>query len=514
MTVEEIIEIKNHILEEGKEYRKNILFYLKWVLKDFEVRRKTKYKAPIFNLNVLGIRTEKEWKKVRDKDYLIEHGESGNRIVSYSSNDINQLINIILESCTVGFKELFNAYIPSDDFDFNDINGFLIFNKITPDENHYIRAINYYNILRNTNEILEYDGSNTANYNLIQLIENPINQVSYNNETFEKKILSRIAYSIANNLGENEMTAAQLISQNSLDNVPDIFTEVDSNEIINIKPEDNQMKEINEYVKLLETQKQIILQGPPGTGKTRLAKIIARNILKAEFEPEIDDLKEHVKLIQFHPSYSYEDFVRGITAKTTDQGIEYEVENKILAQMAKDALEDKENIYILIIDEINRANLSSVLGELIYALEYRDQAVESMYELKEENKKKSREITLPSNLYIIGTMNTADRSIGHIDYAIRRRFSFSDVLPDSSVVDVNSKFLEVEKIFEKYTSAEFEKNKVMLGHSYFIADNNNDKLKSKLDYQVIPLLEEYISDGVLNIDETTWKELKTDLLGN
>jgi len=263
---------------------------------------------------------------------------------------------------------------------------------------------------------------------------------------------------------------------------------------------ENQMSP-SEYINLLKARNQIILQGPPGTGKTRLAKIIARNIINKSNEenPKIDDLGDQVKLIQFHPSYSYEDFVRGISAKTTNSGIEYIVENKILAKMAQDAQNNKKP-YILIIDEINRANLSSVLGELIYALEYRDEAVESMYALKDG----SRDITLPSNLYIIGTMNTADRSIGHIDYAIRRRFAFADVLPNKDIVSKNSKFEEVQKLFKNKDgsrastlSPEFNPDDVMLGHSYFIGKNEKE-LKEKLEYQVIPLLKEYIKDGVLN----------------
>lgn len=283
-------------------------------------------------------------------------------------------------------------------------------------------------------------------------------------------------------------------------------------------------KTTTDYKDLLESQKQIILQGPPGTGKTRLAKIIAINMINADnpigenasndaIKEAFEALGNQVKLIQFHPSYSYEDFVRGITAKTieikdnignvTGSMISYVVENKILAQMAKNAnAADKKKPYILIIDEINRANLSSVLGELIYALEYRDEEVESMYEL-EENGQKSRGITLPSNLYIIGTMNTADRSIGHIDYAIRRRFTFVDVKSNEDVlVDNfsigNSLYKVVEDLFtEKYVSPEFNIQDIKIGHSYFIAKDDND-LKRKLEYQVKPLLKEYVKDGVLN----------------
>jgi len=183
--------------------------------------------------------------------------------------------------------------------------------------------------------------------------------------------------------------------------------------------------------------------------------------------------------------------------------------------MAKDAFEDKENKpYILIVDEINRANLSSVLGELIYALEYRDEVVESMYELEDENKTKTREIILPSNLYIIGTMNTSDRSIGNMDYAIRRRFAFVDVGPVEDVASKVSKFIDVQNIFDTYTSLDFNEKKVRLGHSYFIAKNKDgsddiDALDDKLKYQVIPLLEEYISDGVLtDAAEDSIKKLK------
>lgn len=151
--------------------------------------------------------------------------------------------------------------------------------------------------------------------------------------------------------------------------------------------------------------------------------------------------------------------------------------------------------FILIIDEINRSNLPSVLGELIYALEYRGEAVESMYELDGD-----RIIILPPNLYIIGTMNTADRSVGHIDYAIRRRFAFVDLLPDKTIIKfplAQEFFNDIESLFENYIASDFEKNNVMLGHSYFLADSNKD-LKMKLKYEVLPILNEYLKDGVLN----------------
>lgn len=231
------------------------------------------------------------------------------------------------------------------------------------------------------------------------------------------------------------------------------------------------------------------------------------NLKDGEELSENDEVMTHgeLKIIQFHPAYTYEDFVRGIVASSHEGVISYKVENKILAEFAKEALENPNSKYVLIIDEINRANLPSVLGELIYALEYRGEYVQSMYEY--EN---TRDIKLPKNLYVIGTMNTADRSVGHIDYAIRRRFAFYDVLPNLSVVK-NKKaiklFEEVAKLFKKdsyYLSTDFDANDVQIGHSYFIAsdekmtdDEFEAELKQKLKYEIKPILYEYIKDGIL-----------------
>lgn len=189
----------------------------------------------------------------------------------------------------------------------------------------------------------------------------------------------------------------------------------------------------------------------------------------------------------------------------------------------------KEKKYILVIDEINRANLSSVLGELIYALEYRNESVHSPYGIKDENNKVKTELILPPNLYIIGTMNTADRSVGHIDYAIKRRFAFVDVLPEIEPVHplIKEVFIKISNLFiknfdgtsipqviEKSDSlaSDFRPEDIWIGHSYFICKkqgSNEDEddaiakpiLNMKLKYEIIPLLKEYIKDGILNETE-------------
>lgn len=151
--------------------------------------------------------------------------------------------------------------------------------------------------------------------------------------------------------------------------------------------------------------------------------------------------------------------------------------------------------YVLVIDEINRANLSAVLGELIYALEYRGEAVQSMYTIEGEDN-----LILPPNLYIIGTMNTADRSVGHIDYAIRRRFAFVNVLPKDLTSELGDQFdsvlfAKVTDLFNTNLSPEFKKEDVQLGHSYFITKNT--PIDIRWEYEIKPILLEYVKDGIL-----------------
>jgi len=258
-------------------------------------------------------------------------------------------------------------------------------------------------------------------------------------------------------------------------------------------------KKMENLIKLLKFKKQIILQGAPGTGKTYTAEKIAE---------EMTSTNENYKLIQFHPAYSYEDFVRGIVAESDEKGqIKYTTKNKVLVEFALKASENPTADYVLIIDEINRANLPSVLGELIYALEYRDKPVDSMYSLGGNS-----EIILPKNLYIIGTMNTADRSVGHIDYAIRRRFAFVDIGADESIISSDKAkqlFETVRTILESNIASDFELKDIEIGHSYYMA-KADDELKLKLDYEIKPLLHEYLKDGLLLNGETT--KLKIDSL--
>jgi AAA domain (dynein-related subfamily) len=174
-------------------------------------------------------------------------------------------------------------------------------------------------------------------------------------------------------------------------------------------------------VALVQRWGQLLFQGPPGTGKTFVAETLARLLA--------GDEEGRVEVVQFHPSYAYEDFVEGIRPVVTEgSNLTYEVRKGIFMKLVDQAKEYPEDPFFLVVDELNRANLPRVLGELLYALEYR--GPEHTFRLPYS----AAETYIPSNITIIGTMNTADRSIALVDAAIRRRFRHVDFIPDPIVL--------------------------------------------------------------------------------
>lgn len=313
--------------------------------------------------------------------------------------------------------------------------------------------------------------------------------------------------------------------------------------------------------------RQMILQGPPGTSKTygakrflaemasiedddwedELRKYQLRNSSKNEDEYDVPEEGKNMywDIVQFHPSYTYEDFVRGITVYTKEKNeisgsvdgkditlvekdsIGYKSVNKAIGKMAKLAnayyskavkegkIDECPNFY-LVIDEINRANLATVFGELIFALEYRDKEINTPYKVDGNS-----ELIIPRNMFIIGTMNTADKSIGTIDYAIRRRFLFFKLLPDINVVVKSIKkidsglepvdcdevelFYAVMKLFDEcLNDIDYDMEDVQLGHTYFLRHEGTvsaeEQMKYRFIYQVLPILYEYKKDGILDFD--------------
>ena len=242
--------------------------------------------------------------------------------------------------------------------------------------------------------------------------------------------------------------------------------------------------ELVKIADLLWERKQIILYGPPGTGKTYLARKLARHLT--------DD--GAVKLVQFHPSYTYEDFFEGFRPEPGGSGtLTFTLRAGPFRDFAEVAGANPTTAYILIIDEINRANLAKVFGELYFLLEYRDESISLQYS-------PDKEFTLPQNLFIIGTMNTADRSIARIDTAMRRRFAFVELDPRiPPVAGLLSRWLDKHHLPQETALLLDELNTriadsdATIGPSYLMDERiyqRADGLGRVWQYSIMPLLKD------------------------
>lgn len=260
--------------------------------------------------------------------------------------------------------------------------------------------------------------------------------------------------------------------------------------------------EYDSLVTLLRHKKNLIFQGAPGVGKTFAAKRLAYSIIG-----EKDDSR--IETIQFHQNFSYEDFVMGYKPKVEG----FELEYGIFYKFCQRAINDPDKDYFFIIDEINRGNLSKIFGELLMLIEkdYRGVSLKLAYD--------KSDFCIPKNVFIIGMMNTADRSLAMIDYALRRRFSFYEMVPgfksegfktyqqklDSEIF--NNLISQIENLNKTITEDSALGKGFRIGHSYFCGSEafNINWLRSVVDYEIIPMLQEYWFDDEKKLMEWTNK---------
>lgn len=253
---------------------------------------------------------------------------------------------------------------------------------------------------------------------------------------------------------------------------------------------------------LLEHKRQAIFFGPPGTGKTYIAMKLA------EFLAGDSD---NVDLVQFHAAYAYEDFVEGFRPRPINGQPGFRLEDGPLKRIAREAREDPHHTYVLIIDEINRANIARVFGELYFLLEYRTHEITLQYS--------AEPFTLPENLLIIGTMNTADRSIALIDAALRRRFYFIPFFPtEPPIAGILDRWLAQHNPNMRHVSGLVDHANAMLdyrhggiGPSYFMRDDlDKEWLRLIWNHQIIPYLEEHFFGEPGRLDDFQLENLLND----
>lgn len=265
-------------------------------------------------------------------------------------------------------------------------------------------------------------------------------------------------------------------------------------------------EQIVEILERLQAKKALILQGAPGVGKTFLARKLAYALME-EIAPE------RCEMVQFHQSYSYDDFVRGYRPMPTQAGT-FGLQNGVFYEFCQRAANDPDHEYVFIIDEINRGNLSQIFGELLMLIEHDKRGAEHSVPLVYRSKDEER-FFIPSNLYLIGLMNLADRSLAMVDYALRRRFAFFTLQPQYEsdlfrqwLLDREMNPRLVERIIKRMTTLnqKIKEDPLLgenyqIGHSFFCPKGENfnglgeDWYQSIVRTEIVPLLKEYWFDN-------------------
>ncbi|OWZ84112.1 McrB family protein [Natranaerobius trueperi] len=298
-------------------------------------------------------------------------------------------------------------------------------------------------------------------------------------------------------MGESEFNSPvvnETESLNTLDSLSrDIYFELDTTE---------------EILSLLKLKQNVVFYGPPGTGKTYVAKKVAKHIVGGK--------ENNIKLIQFHQNYSYEDFIEGIRPESKLENgthiIDYPIKPGLFKRLCDVAIEKPDEKFVLIIDEFNRGNISKIFGELLYSLEYRSE--ENTIDLPYSKEP----FYIPDNVYIIATMNTADKSLTRIDFAMRRRFAFYKFNVDTKVLISwgieNGLVLDSLAKLINDVNTEIEDENFFVGISFFMRDDLSSNIKYIWKSEIYPYLEEFFIDDLdshSRLERFRWENVKHKL---
>jgi 5-methylcytosine-specific restriction protein B len=376
-----------------------------------------------------------------------------------------------------------------------------IINALRPDDfllisNKSIQTINYFAKTAYTQQLTDYPLLNFRGNNLIRQVSDIMHQSGVpalrDNDLFDmfsywlcavKKFDFIDATSILNAEPINIISHVNKIPQKSEYTLDKLSEKTGYNQL-----------ELQRWIHAIKRKKQAILYGSPGTGKTFIAEQIAKYLINGEYG--------FSELIQLHPAYSYEDFIQGIRPQSQDGRLTYPlVPGRFLEFCQKS--ESYQGNCVLIIDEINRANLAQVFGELMYLLEYRNREIQLAG---------GNTFSIPENVCIIGTMNTADRSISQIDHALRRRFAFIGLRSNYDVLrqyHLKTGFAVdgLITILQQLNQAIADKN-YEIGISFFLTENLRGDIKDIWLMEIEPYLEEYFFNQLDKVDEFRWEKIE------
>ncbi|MBB1502072.1 AAA family ATPase [Propioniciclava sp. MC1683] len=261
---------------------------------------------------------------------------------------------------------------------------------------------------------------------------------------------------------------------------------------------------LDEIVTLLEDKGQVVLYGPPGTGKTYLARRLAQAL--------VEDDPARTTIVQFHPATTYEDFLEGLRPTLDSGAVSYELRRGPLSLIAKAARANPDRRYVMVIDELNRANLPKVFGELLFLLEYREVSVATLYRPVEK-------FTLPPNLFFVATMNTADRSVALVDAALRRRFHFIPFFPHQGAMQGllrrwltdHNRSTAVADMLDS-VNGDLRKqvgDHLLIGPSHFMKEDLSEQALQRIwEYNIYPTLEELLWGRTDELEKWTWPTVR------